>query len=88
MFLSWFTSAFLILGLHLVIVIGFCLAQIFESQAVSTNEKMAGHVSQLMFDESGQPFIIIREQDAQKRITGVEALKVWDYFIKFVVYFT
>ncbi|KAI1721089.1 TCP-1/cpn60 chaperonin family domain-containing protein [Ditylenchus destructor] len=36
---------------------------------------MAGHVSQLMFDESGQPFIIIREQDAQKRITGVEALK-------------
>lgn len=31
---------------------------------------------QLLFDESGQPFIVIKEQESQKRITGVEALKV------------
>uniref|UniRef100_A0A915DEZ5 T-complex protein 1 subunit epsilon n=1 Tax=Ditylenchus dipsaci TaxID=166011 RepID=A0A915DEZ5_9BILA len=36
---------------------------------------MAGQVSQLLFDESGQPFIVIREQETQKRLTGVEALK-------------
>lgn len=30
---------------------------------------------QLLFDETGQPFIVIREQDKQKRITGIDALK-------------
>ncbi|CAK5024693.1 unnamed protein product [Meloidogyne enterolobii] len=30
---------------------------------------------QLLFDESGQPFILLREQERQKRLTGVEALK-------------
>jgi hypothetical protein len=31
---------------------------------------------QLLFDESGQPFIVIREQESQKRLTGLDALKV------------
>lgn len=31
---------------------------------------------QLLFDETGQPFIVIKEQERQKRITGIEALKV------------
>jgi len=30
---------------------------------------------QLLFDETGQPFIVLREQDRQKRLTGTEALK-------------
>lgn len=30
---------------------------------------------QLLFDETGQPFIVLREQDKQKRLTGTEALK-------------
>lgn len=29
----------------------------------------------MLFDESGQPFIVIREQERQKRLTGIEALK-------------
>ncbi|CAD5221566.1 unnamed protein product [Bursaphelenchus xylophilus] len=33
---------------------------------------MAG---QVCFDETGQPFMVIREQQKQKRLTGVEALK-------------
>jgi len=39
--------------------------------------KMATAAGQLLFDESGQPFILIREQERQKRLTGVEALKVF-----------
>ncbi|CAI5444394.1 unnamed protein product [Caenorhabditis angaria] len=31
--------------------------------------------AQLLFDENGQPFIVMREQENQKRITGVEAVK-------------
>lgn len=34
---------------------------------------MAG---QICFDETGQPFLVVREQQKQKRLTGVEALKV------------
>lgn len=30
----------------------------------------------LMFDEYGQPFIIIKDQERRKRLTGIEALKV------------
>ena len=37
---------------------------------------MAQASAQLLFDESGQPFIVMREQENQKRITGVEAVKV------------
>lgn len=29
----------------------------------------------MLFDDSGQPFIVIREQEKQKRLTGIEALK-------------
>jgi hypothetical protein len=36
---------------------------------------MAQAAGQLLFDESGQPFIVIREQQSQKRLTGIEALK-------------
>lgn len=32
---------------------------------------------QLMFDDNGQAFIVIREQEKQKRIIGIEALKVY-----------
>lgn len=30
----------------------------------------------IAFDEYGRPFIIIRDQEKQKRLTGVDALKV------------
>lgn len=36
---------------------------------------MAGMGAQLIFDEFGQPFIVMREQDKQKRLTGTEAVK-------------
>nr|CDJ88112.1 Chaperonin Cpn60 TCP-1 domain containing protein [Haemonchus contortus] len=32
-------------------------------------------MAQLMFDEFGQPFIVMRDQEKQKRLTGIEALK-------------
>ncbi|KAK5979830.1 hypothetical protein GCK32_000727 [Trichostrongylus colubriformis] len=34
-----------------------------------------GSMAQLMFDEFGQPFIVMRDQEKQKRLTGIEALK-------------
>lgn len=30
----------------------------------------------IAFDEYGRPFIIIRDQQNQKRLTGIDALKV------------
>lgn len=30
----------------------------------------------VLFDEFGQPFILLRDQEKQKRLTGIEALKV------------
>ena len=33
----------------------------------------------LTFDEYGRPFIIIRDQDKKKRLTGIEAHKVLPY---------
>jgi T-complex protein 1 subunit epsilon len=30
----------------------------------------------LAFDDYGRPFLIIRDQDKQKRLTGAEAIKV------------
>ena len=30
----------------------------------------------LAFDEFGRPFLIIKDQDKQKRLTGIEAIKV------------
>ncbi|WKY02682.1 hypothetical protein Q1695_016164 [Nippostrongylus brasiliensis] len=32
-------------------------------------------MAHLMFDEFGQPFIVMRDQEKQKRLTGIEALK-------------
>lgn len=37
----------------------------------------------IAFDEYGRPFIIIRDQDKQKRLTGLDALKVG-----YVIYFS
>ncbi|KAK6018790.1 hypothetical protein OSTOST_15596 [Ostertagia ostertagi] len=34
-----------------------------------------GSMAQLMFDEFGQPFIVMRDQEKQKRLTGIEAVK-------------
>lgn len=30
----------------------------------------------IAFDEYGRPFIIIRDQEKQRRLTGIDALKV------------
>lgn len=32
--------------------------------------------AQVLFDEFGQPFIVVRDQEKQKRLTGIDALKV------------
>lgn len=37
---------------------------------------MAALPGSIAFDEYGRPFIIIRDQDKQKRLTGIDALKV------------
>lgn len=37
---------------------------------------MAGFPGSIAFDEYGRPFIILRDQDSQKRLTGIDALKV------------
>lgn len=37
---------------------------------------MASLPGSIAFDEFGRPFIIIRDQDRQKRLTGIDALKV------------
>ena len=31
---------------------------------------------QLVFDEYGKPILILKDQDQQKRLTGIDALKV------------
>jgi len=33
-------------------------------------------MAQLAFDEYGRPFIVLKDQDKQERLTGIEALKV------------
>lgn len=37
---------------------------------------MAAFPGSVAFDEYGRPFIILRDQDQQKRLTGNDALKV------------
>ena len=37
---------------------------------------MAAFPGSIAFDEFGRPFIILRDQENQKRLTGVDALKV------------
>jgi hypothetical protein len=44
---------------------------------------MASMPGTLAFDEYGRPFIIIRDQQNQKRLTGVDALKVSFIFHSF-----
>ena len=34
-------------------------------------------MAQLAFDEYGRPFIVLKDQDKQERLTGKEALKVF-----------
>ena len=51
---------------------------------------MAGAaVGSLAFDEYGRPFLILRDQDNQKRITGKDAIKVfavyYNYFVKYKI---
>ncbi|MPC17227.1 T-complex protein 1 subunit epsilon [Portunus trituberculatus] len=50
-------------------------------------------MGQLVFDEYGKPIIILKDQDQQKRLTGIDALKVrgvfladWQTFTKSMVY--
>lgn len=38
---------------------------------------MAMFPGTVAFDEFGRPFIILRDQENQKRLTGIEALKVF-----------
>lgn len=33
------------------------------------------------FDEYGRPFIILRNQEKQKRLTGIDAIKVFLYYL-------
>jgi T-complex protein 1 subunit epsilon len=33
-------------------------------------------VGTLAFDEFGRPFLILKDQDKQKRLVGIEAIKV------------
>lgn len=37
---------------------------------------MAAFPGTIAFDEFGKPFIILRDQDTQKRLTGNDAIKV------------
>jgi len=48
---------------------------------------MASLPGTLAFDEYGRPFIIIRDQQNQKRLTGIDALKVSFVFPSYVHYF-
>ncbi len=38
-----------------------------------------------MFDEFGQPFIIIKDQEKKKRLTGIDALKVFVILISLLI---
>jgi T-complex protein 1 subunit epsilon len=37
---------------------------------------MSAFPGSIAFDEFGRPFIILRDQENQKRLTGIDALKV------------
>lgn len=43
---------------------------------------MSGFPGTFAFDEYGRPFIILRDQDKQKRITGTDAIKVQRFWWK------
>lgn len=40
---------------------------------------MAAFPGSIAFDEYGRPFIILRDQEQQKRLTGNDAIKVSKY---------
>lgn len=42
---------------------------------------MSAFPGSIAFDEYGRPFIIIRDQDKQKRLTGIDALKVGEGYV-------
>lgn len=53
---------------------------------------MAAFPGQIAFDEYGRPFIILKDQDKQKRLTGNDAIKVrfiicFLFFVKLVIIF-
>lgn len=39
------------------------------------------------FDEYGRPFIILRDQEKQKRLTGIDAIKVWIQLLKEYIFY-
>ena len=44
---------------------------------------MAAFPGSIAFDEFGRPFIILRDQENQKRLTGNDAIKVREYVVFF-----
>lgn len=46
---------------------------------------MAAFPGSIAFDEYGRPFIIIRDQDKQNRLTGTEAIKVGFLYKIFII---
>lgn len=52
-------------------------------------DKMMSLPGSIAFDEYGRPFIILRDQENQKRLTGNEAIKVrlWGTVIKIKRFF-
>jgi len=48
----------------------------FQSPLSTTTKYFySNRMAQLAFDEYGRPFIVLRDQDKQERLTGIEALK-------------
>lgn len=41
----------------------------------------------LAFDEYGRPFIILKDQDKQKRLVGIEAHKVEFCLVVFILFY-
>ena len=45
---------------------------------------MSAFPGSIAFDEYGRPFIILRDQDKQKRLTGNDAIKVISFYYTFI----
>ena len=48
----------------------------YSENSLYFNKYKMSSVGQIAFDEYGRPFIILRDQDKQERLTGLEAQKV------------
>lgn len=48
---------------------------------------MAAFPGHIAFDEFGKPFIILRDQQQQKRLTGNDAIKVSVWFFSGMLFF-